>query len=40
MKKDGRNVQIVDITNPKLTKWNNVGVGRFDKLIKAGKITM
>jgi len=40
MKKDGRNVQIVDITNPKLTKWNNVGVARFDKLIKAGKISM
>lgn len=40
MKKDGRNVQIVDITNPKLTKWNNVGVDRFDRLIKSGKISM
>ena len=40
MKKDGRNVSIVDITNPKLTLWNNIGVGRFDKLIKAGKISM
>tara|TARA_R110002012_G_scaffold178487_2_gene343600 strand:- start:3416 stop:5437 length:2022 start_codon:yes stop_codon:yes gene_type:complete len=40
MKKDGRNVSIVDITNPKLTKWNNVGVGKFDKLIKAGQISL
>ena len=40
MTKNSRNVAIVDITNPKLTKWNNVGIARFDKLIKEGKISM
>ena len=40
VKKDKKNVSIVDITNPQLKNWNNVGIGRFDKLIKGGKISM
>ena len=45
MKKDpptkpNANYQIVDKTNPKLTKWRNVRIPKLNELIRSGKVSV
>ena len=43
MKKDAKptgNYQIVDKTNPKLTKWRNVRIAKLNDLIREGKVSV
>ena len=43
MKKDAKptgNYQIVDKTNPKLTKWRNVRIPKLNDLIREGKVSV
>ena len=40
MKKDAKNYSIVDKTNPKLTKWNNVKIPRMNELITRGFVAV
>ena len=40
MKKDAKNYSIVDKSNPKLTKWNNVRIPRMNELIRRGFVSV